>query len=54
MCDCVFSQSTDLRWKMSQNVLLFQPTLEQAWMCKACGRVVWKEVPFVKQEEGES
>jgi hypothetical protein len=51
MCDCIFSQSANLRWKMPADVLLFAPTLEQAWMCGACGTVVWKEVPFVREEE---
>ncbi len=53
MCDCIFNQTNGLRWRMSDNPLFFAPTLEQAWMCPACGKIVWKEVPMVmvKQQE---
>lgn len=51
MCDCIFSQTTDLRWKMGKSAYFLPPTLEQAWICKACGTIDWREVPFVHEEE---
>lgn len=47
---CITQPTMNLRWKVNRIMGLEERKLEQALMCRVCGKTEWREVPEVKEE----